>query len=102
VELPRLNELYRKYQDQGLQVIAVEGFRDRKRATEFIKKSGLEFPCLENGEGAAEFVSSSYKISGYPSSFLVDAEGKVMFYHYGYDEGDDLKMEQEIKRMLAD
>ncbi len=101
MELPRLEPLYKKYRDQGLQVIAVESHRDRDRAKAFIAKNNLTYPCLENGEGDQEFVSTTLQISGYPSSFLINGDGQVMYFHYGYDEGDDLKIEKEIRKLLS-
>jgi len=101
VELPRLEPLYQKYRDQGLQVIAVESHRDRERATAFIAKNKLTYPCLENGEGDQEFVSNTMQIAGYPSSFLIGPDGQILYFHFGYSEGDDVKIEQEIKKLLS-
>lgn len=101
MELPRLEPLYQKYQDQGFQVIAVESQRDRKRATEFIAKNNLTYPCLENGEGEAEFVFNTFQVSGYPTSFLIDGDGKILYMHLGFSEGDEEKLAKEIEKVLS-
>jgi len=101
VELPRLEPLYQKYQDEGFQVIAVESNRDRKRATDFITKNKLTFPCLENGEGDAEFVYDTFGVTGYPTSFLIDGKGRVLYMHLGFREGDEVRLEKEIQKVLA-
>ena len=54
MELPRLQPLYDKYNDKGLQVIAVESYRDTERAKKFIEEKGLTYLCLENGEEDGE------------------------------------------------
>jgi cytochrome c biogenesis protein CcmG/thiol:disulfide interchange protein DsbE len=100
VELPRLQPLYEKYKDQGFEIIAVEGKRDTKRATAFIEKNGLTYTMLENGEGEAEVANAMYKVLAYPSSFLIDRDGKVMFYHLGFEAGDEAHLEEEIQSLL--
>ena len=41
MELPRLQELYEKYADQGLEIVAVEASRDTDRAMQFISEEEL-------------------------------------------------------------
>ncbi len=31
---------------------------------------------------------------------LNDREGRIIFYHRGFDEGDEVKLEEEIKKLL--
>ena len=100
MELPRLQPLYEKYKDQGFEIIAVDGKRDTKRATAFIEKNGLTYTMLENGEGEDEVSNALYKVLAYPSSFLIDRDGKVMFYHLGFEAGDEAHLEEEIQSLL--
>jgi cytochrome c biogenesis protein CcmG/thiol:disulfide interchange protein DsbE len=100
VELPRLQSLYEKYRDQGFKVVAVEAKRDTERATKFIEDKGLSYTLLENAEGDGEIVASVFKVRSFPSSFLVDRNGKVMYFHLGFEEGDEVKLEEEIKTLL--
>jgi cytochrome c biogenesis protein CcmG/thiol:disulfide interchange protein DsbE len=100
VELPRLQPLYEKYKDQGFEIIAVDGKRDTERATAFIEENGLTYTMLENAEGDDEVVGNLYKVRAYPSSFLIDRDGKVMYFHLGFDAGDEEHLEQEIQSLL--
>jgi len=100
VELPRLQALFEKYQDQGFEIVAIEGMRDTERAKKFIEKNGLTFTTIENGVGDAEVAQTIFKVSGYPTSFLINRDGKVMFFHINYEEGDEKVIEEEIQSLL--
>jgi len=100
VELPRLQPLYEKYKDQGFEVIAVDAKRDTERATKFIEEKGLTYTMLENAEDDAEIVGSLFKVRSFPSSFLIDRDGKVMYFHLGFEAGDEEHIEEEIQSLL--
>jgi peroxiredoxin len=100
VELPRLQQLWESYHEQGFEVVAIESNRDTERAKDFIAKKGLTMTFVENGEGDAEVVDQVYKVDGYPTSFIIDREGRLLYYHLGFEEGDEKQMEQEILSLL--
>ena len=100
MELPRLQPLYEQYKDEGFGVIAVDAKRDTERATTFIEEKGLTYTMLENAEDEAEIVGSLFKVRSFPSSFLIDRDGKVMFFHLGFEAGDEEHLEEEIQSLL--
>jgi peroxiredoxin len=100
VELPRLQPLYEKYRGRGFEIVAVEGKRDTERAKKFIADKKLTFTLLENGENDAEVASKVYGIRAYPSSFLVDREGRVLYFHEGFEDGDEARLEEEVEKLL--
>ncbi len=100
MELPRLQIIWETYRDRGLEVVAIESNRDTERALAFIEKAGLEFLCLENGEGDADVVNEVFRVQGYPTSWVVDRQGRVMYRHYGWEEGEEKKIEAEVQGLL--
>jgi len=100
VELPRLQPLYEKYRDQGFEVIAIETKGQTDLAAKFIEENGLTYTMLENGDGEAEVASTTFNVIYHPSSFLIDRDGKVMYYHLGFEAGDEEHLEEEIKTLL--
>lgn len=100
MELPRLEPLHQKYKDKGLTVVAVEGQRDTEGATTFINENNLTYACLENGEGEEEVVRSIFGVRSFPTSYLIDRQGRIIFYHLGFEEGDEEKLEKEILQLL--
>ncbi len=100
MELPRLQPLYETYADRGFTVVAVDGKRQTELATKFIAKHGLTYPTLENGDGDNEVVKSVFKVQGYPTSFLIDRDGRVMYAHLGFEPGDEEHLAKEIESLL--
>ena len=100
MELPRLQPLYETYKDQGFNVVVVDGKRQTDLAMKFIEKNGLTYTALENGEDEAEVVSSLFKVNGFPTSFLIDREGRVMYSHLGFEPGDEEHIAEEIESLL--
>jgi peroxiredoxin len=100
VELPRLQKLFEAYRSQGFEVVAVEAFRDTEQATKFIEDKGLTFTLLENGAEDADVVSSMFGVYAFPTSLLVDRDGRVVYAHVGFELGDEQKLEEEIKSLL--
>ncbi len=101
MELPRLQPLHEQYKDQGVSIIAIEAKRDRERAEKFISEKNLTYPLLETGEGEADIVRNVFGVRSFPTSFLIDEKGRIIFVHVGFSRGDEAKIESEIKQLLA-
>lgn|SRR5699024_848526 len=74
-EMPHMQELYEKYQDKGIEILAInldgnELVRDR-----FVDKYDLTYPIAwdKNKE-----VRELYNILPIPSSIFIDADGKIV------------------------
>jgi len=83
----------------GLSVIAVENNRDREGALKFIEDNSLTYHLLENEEDN-DVVQETFKVTSFPTSFLIDREGKILFMHIGFSEGDEVELEKEIVKLL--
>ncbi len=100
MELPRLQNLWEKYRGDGVEMVAIKSHRETEPALKFIGEAGLEFPCLENGEGEADVVNAVFRIQGYPTAWVVDRRGRIMYRHYGWEPGEEKEIEKEILSLL--
>jgi peroxiredoxin len=100
VELPRLETLWQKYGDKGLSVVAVEAARDRDRASNFIRDKQLTFHLLEEDE-AKTVVRGTFGVRAFPTSFVIDRDGRIMYCHVGFEKGDEVRLEKEILELSA-
>lgn len=71
-EMQALEPVYRRYRDQGLQLLAINVRQDRQRAMKFVQPLGLSYPVLLDQEGS---VARAYAVSALPVTYLVDGEG---------------------------
>ncbi len=75
-EMPAIENVYRAYQDRGLEVLAVNTtLQDRESdAAAFVQQYGLTFPIPLDRTGA---ISARYRLRGLPSTYFVDRRGVI-------------------------
>jgi len=96
--LPLYNELYHKYSDQGLEIVAINVDNPIEDGLYFLEDNPLDFliPADPDGETAELF-----GVIGMPSSYLITPEGEVTLVHMGFRSGDIELIESEIQRVLS-
>ncbi len=79
--LPVLQEFSRKYESKGLVVIGIDPIDSSGYSIKhFISKRGIDYTVvLDNKE-----IAKLYHISAYPTMYLVDKKGKIIFSHLGF------------------
>lgn len=93
-EMPDMQELYGAMDIEILAVNLTNTEKSEEDVSTFVEDMGLTFPVLMDPKGD---VSSEYNVKAYPTSYLVDAEGKITYIAYGamnYNQ-----MVQEFEKM---
>jgi AhpC/TSA family protein len=80
-----LDELHAKYRDKGLVVVAVTD-EGRSLVDKFVSTTGAKHPILIESSDSA----TAYNINGFPSTFLIDVNGKVAWAGNGAGFPDSL------------
>jgi thiol-disulfide isomerase/thioredoxin len=93
-EAPVLADFYRKYRDQGLEIVGLafeftdDVERDKKQIAAFKQRHGIEYPLLRAGKNdkaeAAEILGFIDKIVAYPTSIFLDRNHRVVNIHSGF------------------
>ncbi len=96
-ELPKLNQLYVKYQAAGFELLGVNVDDDVKHATDVATRLGLKFPVLLDTDKS---LSKLYDLSTMPSTLIIDRDGKVHYIHKGYLAGVENDYEKQIRELL--
>ena len=76
--MPEVKEQYKKYRDQGFEIIGVSSDWDAKKLTDFVAKNDMPWvqlfdPTNEQGKGAE--LPRQYNVVGIPTMFLIDKKG---------------------------
>lgn len=77
LEMPAIQD---RYNDGGFEVLAINFDEPAAQIVPFVGELGLTFPVLLDPGGN---VQELYRVRGYPTSFLVDADGIIRFLHIG-------------------
>ena len=97
--LPLYNELYDKYKDNGLEVIAINVDNPIEDGLDFLLDTPLDFLIPQDPEGDA---AELFGVIGMPSSYLVSPDGNIELVHMGFRNGDINVIEEEIKKVLQE
>lgn len=96
---PWMNEIQKKYQDQGLAVVAINLDTDNELAQEFLKQVPANFSVRFNPEGD---VARSFDLLGMPSSFMFNRQGQLVQHHVGFYADKAAEYEQELVSLLKE
>ena len=95
---PVMNELQKKYAGQGLVIIAVNEDEEASDMKDFLKDNAATFNVVRD---LGQKIVAAAGIQTMPSSFILDAEGKVKFMHSGFHGAETRKQYlDEIESLL--
>ena len=79
-EFPYIDNQYKQFKNQGVEVLAVNVGETEFAVNQFMKRHNLTFPTVID---KTNDVQTAYGINPLPITFLIDKEGKVVKSHTG-------------------
>ncbi len=73
-EMKSIEQVYRRRQSQGLNVLAVNVGQDEKTVDAFMRKIGVSYPALIDEEAD---IAKKYGVIALPTTYFIDARGVV-------------------------
>lgn len=73
-EFPIIDEQYKNYKDQGLEILAVNVGESNLKVQSYIDRKGLTFPVLIDNNKS---VINAFHINPLPTTILINSEGKI-------------------------
>jgi thiol-disulfide isomerase/thioredoxin len=77
-EVPNVVAAYKKYHDQGFEIVGVSLDQDKDALLAFTKDNGMVWPQFFDGQGWDNAISKSFGIDSIPAMWLVGKDGKVI------------------------
>jgi thiol-disulfide isomerase/thioredoxin len=97
-ELPAIARLRARHADRGLAVLTVNHGEGAARAEAFLREVGADLPVLLDRDHRA---ARAWGVGGLPSSFLVDARGRVHGWNFGACDWTRGEPAAVLERLLA-
>jgi len=98
-EMPSLERLRVKMAGRPLEIVALDSAETVEDVNAYLSRMKLGFPILLDPEGSN---TRRWKVFALPTSFLLDAEGKVRYVLTGPTEWDEGEALQVIESMLVE
>jgi len=100
-EMPKLEAIYKKYQPQGFQVLSIsmDGQETASQVEPTARRVGVTYPVLLDLE--TRVVALYNPARDAPFTVLIGKDGKIADKFVGYSPGDERKLEEQIKTLVA-
>jgi len=96
-EIPSLNRLQKKMEGRPFELISINYAEDKNTVSSFMQKTDVDFPVLLDLSGAT---AHRWKVITYPSTFVIDRQGK---FRYGVNaalEWDAPELIQKLESLM--
>jgi len=97
-EIPLMNQLVAKFKDKGFVILAVSIDDEDSTVSNFMKDNKMNFTVLR--DPSQNVARSSYKVFGYPFSFLINKNGVIVKRYLGAIDWTDRGVINEISNYL--
>lgn len=96
---PWMNEMLVKYRAQGLEIVAVNVDKKREDAERFLAAAPAQFTVVYDASGGAP---AAWQVKAMPTSYLIDAAGKVVYVESGFRDERKGEVEERIRQALPE
>jgi hypothetical protein len=93
---PHERSLVKQLANQPFALIGVNSDDDVEQLRETIKEKNITWRSFQNQEGSEGVISENWAIQGWPTIFILDAEGVIRWTGHGGD------INAEITKLLAE
>jgi len=93
--MPHLQKMYLNWEKRGLVLLGLDVGEDAATVENFARSQGVHFPLLI---GAEPDVSTRYFVEAYPSTFVIDRLGHIVYRDLG--GGDVAKLQAAVDKAL--
>ena len=78
-EFPEFEKLYEELKAKGLEIIAINMGDSPAPVSDYVRQEHLTFPVLMGGGDDERSVFKIYQVATYPSSYIINSDGKLVY-----------------------
>jgi len=97
-EMPSMEILYKRYKDQGLEILAVDIGENANTVRQFIQKNNYSFPVLLD---TTKQTSAIYGVEAIPTTYIIDRNGKIIGRIIGSINWDTQQIFNAFEKLLS-
>lgn len=97
--MPKLNDIYNDYKDQGLSVIGIscDGPRSIGKVNLVARSMNIDYSILKDIDCE---VMSENNFQVFPTLVIMNSDHEIVYVHEGFTSGDEKVIEEEIVSLL--
>ncbi|GLS25665.1 thiol:disulfide interchange protein [Marinibactrum halimedae] len=96
--LPFFTDLKKEHANKPFEILAINLDESAEDGKDFLKKINTNYPILY--AGADSNLPQKYGVEAMPTSFIIDAQGKIWLIHKGMKDNDKSVVRYHIKEAL--
>jgi DsbE subfamily thiol:disulfide oxidoreductase len=96
-EMPTLEALAKRMNGRDFVLLAVSEDEQPKLVAPWIEQRGFTFPVLLDERGQ---VGADLGITGYPETFVVDRQGRIVHHHVGYRDWSEPRVVRALETLM--
>lgn len=86
-EFPHFEKIYEELKPNGLEIVAINMGDSPAPVAEYVRQEHLAFPVLMGGKDDAKSVFKDYQVATYPTTYLFNSEGNLVYRTTGFNLG---------------
>ena len=95
-EMPSMERAWQAVRDEGVVLLAINVGESRDQVSNFKGKYPVTFPLLLDEDGSG---TQRWPVQGLPTTYVVDAEGRLAFRAIGGRDWDDLALLDQVRAL---
>lgn len=106
---PHLKAVYEKYKSKGLEIVGISEEKMSSLAQsetawkKAVKDDGIEWLHVLNNYGKENFdLVQKYGVTGFPTKFLLDKEGRILYKIVGAGDEGDKAVDEKLKEVFGE
>ncbi len=98
--IPEINQLATEFQAKGVAFwgINIDSPRNQSKVKPFARSMNISYPVFLDGD---QELMNILNVSVMPTLLILDKKGKVVFFHEGYQPGDEELIRKKIQQLLT-